>query len=655
MDGRGLHDRARRRGDPVEALRLGHRGDVAALRAPLGDRDERVQLRARPRRGRSPGASAASSAVVELGALGAEVAERAAEQRDAGVERLAALHARDDAQHRVLERAQHGHRRPPPRSPRGPRGARRGGRRRPSRSAQLVGHARRRSRRSCAASSRGARRASASAIEPANGSSTWSRMAGKRSPALATGSPGAWCTYSAAPWSISHRPWCQRSRLGLRGVRSTLSTKRVEPHDVGGQLGLWRALRRERQRAGQEVHAEVDPAAGGDQLLDLGVGLGGAQRGVELHRARARAPAARARAPTSPATISAASAFGPLAGAAELEHVQPVVVGLHQPGHRSALPQRGHVAGRGHGAEHAGIMAGHGDEAVGAAGGAGRERADDDVHALARPGLRDLRRPVAVLRRGPRGVLGLDLGVLRGRLVLRRGARQARDARRGVVQGRRGQLRRARVPGQGRRRAGDRPRGRAARPGRAHVGRAARAGRGDRGRAEGAGRRARRPRGGVHAEHPGGDRGVPRHRLDRRRVVELLAGLRRAQRRRPLRADRAEGAAGGRRLPLQRQGLRPHGDGRRDPRRGRRRAGAARLPRRLRLAGRLPRRRRAGVRARAVRPPAVGPLLVRHHRAAEGDRPGPGRDPHRAPQEAPPPRGRCRPATASSGSPRPAG
>ena len=39
-------------------------------------------------------------------------------------------------------------------------------------------------------------------------------------------------------------------------------------------------------------------------------------------------------------------------GAAELDHVQAVVVGLHQPGQRSALAQRGHVAGRGHRAQH---------------------------------------------------------------------------------------------------------------------------------------------------------------------------------------------------------------------------------------------------------------------------------------------------------------
>ena len=76
-------------------------------------------------------------------------------------------------------------------------------------------------------------------------------------------------------------------------------------------------------------------------------------------------------------------------------------------------------------------------------------------------------------------------------------------------------------------------------------------------RAAQARRRAGRPRRRLHPEHPGGDRGVPGVRVDRRRVVVVLTRLRRAQRRRPLRADRAEGAAGSRRVPLRRQGLRP--------------------------------------------------------------------------------------------------
>ena len=126
----------------------------------------------------------------------------------------------------------------------------------------------------------------------------------------------------------------------------------------------------------------------------------------------------------------------------------------------------------------------------------------------------------------------------------------------------------------------------------------------------------------------------PRHGLAGRGVVELLARLRRPLGDRPLRADRAEGAAGSRRLPIQRPRLRPPRDRRRDRRRGRRAGRAPGLPGRLGLGGRLRARRSAGVRARAVRPPAVGPVLVRHDRSAEGDRPGPGRHPARAPQEA---------------------
>ena len=111
----------------------------------------------------------------------------------------------------------------------------------------------------------------------------------------------------------------------------------------------------------------------------------------------------------------------------------------------------------------------------------------------------------------------------------------------------------------------------------------------------------------------------------------------------------------GRRLPPRRQGLRPPRRRRRDPRRaadasstrcccptstrapspgaarrGRDRLGAA--------AGRGSRRRAAELRAGPVRPPAVGALLLRHDRPAEGDRAGPRRHPARAAQEAAAPR-----------------
>ena len=81
---------------------------------------------------------------------------------------------------------------------------------------------------------------------------------------------------------------------------------------------------------------------------------------------------------------------------------------------------------------------------------------------------------------------------------------------------------------------------------------------GDRGRPAGARRRAA-----ATASSPTcrtSPRRSPRSSPARRSARsgrQLLAGLRRAQRRRPLRADRAEGAARRRRLPLRRQGLRP--------------------------------------------------------------------------------------------------
>ena len=62
-------------------------------------------------------------------------------------------------------------------------------------------------------------------------------------------------------------------------------------------------------------------------------------------------------------------------------------------------------------------------------------------------------------------------------------------------------------------------------------------------------------------ERARGDRRLPRDRLARRGLVELLSRLRRQRRGRPLRPDRAQGAARGRRLQLRRQGVRPLGHG----------------------------------------------------------------------------------------------
>ena len=263
-------------------------------------------------------------------------------------------------------------------------------------------------------------------------------------------------------------------------------------------------------------------------------------------------------------------------------------------------------------------------------------------------GFDDLRRAVALVGRGPRRLLGRDLGSLRRRRARRHRARLGArcPARSGS---------RARSSTTPSTRSAARPTTRsrswpAARAATTHSGRGAscarRRGRIARRAASGWAWSKRRPRRRLHAEHPGDRGGVPGHGLAGRDLVELLARLRRAQRDRPLRPDRAEGAAGGRRLPLQR------------PRRS---TAATRcapsatpcpslghtvllryLDEQATLEDALDwdeltaRGRRAGVRARPVRPPAVGALLLRHHRAAEGDRPGPGRDPARAPEDAPP-------------------
>ena len=87
-----------------------------------------------------------------------------------------------------------------------------------------------------------------------------------------------------------------------------------------------------------------------------------------------------------------------------------------------------------------------------------------------------------------------------------------------------------------------------------------------------------------------------------------------------------------------------------------RRRRAADAPGDLRWADLLGRAGRAAhLRGRAVRPPALGPVLVGHDRPAQGDRPRPRRRRARARQGARPASATSAPATACSGTRRPAG
>ncbi len=174
----------------------------------------------------------------------------------------------------------------------------------------------------------------------------------------------------------------------------------------------------------------------------------------------------------------------------------------------------------------------------------------------------------------------------------------------------------------------------------ADVRRAARTGGARPRRAPGAGSEQGRPGRRLPPEHPRDARRVHRHRQPGRDLGHLRTRVRRPQRRRPLRPDRAPRPADRRRLRLPRPLRRSPGGGRDDPleapdarahrpRPLRRRAGRRRDP-----VGRSAERARdPRVRAGPVRPPPLRPLLERHDRAAQGDRPRPRRTAPRAPQE----------------------
>ena len=128
------------------------------------------------------------------------------------------------------------------------------------------------------------------------------------------------------------------------GVRD----ERVEPDDVGREVGVDHLARRrrgrvERQRAGQEVHPEVQPAALPDQVVDLLVGLGVAERRVDLDPDEVGHGQADRACQLAGQPLRDERAR-PLPGAAELDDVQPVVVRLDEAGQRAALAQGRHVA-----------------------------------------------------------------------------------------------------------------------------------------------------------------------------------------------------------------------------------------------------------------------------------------------------------------------
>ncbi len=130
----------------------------------------------------------------------------------------------------------------------------------------------------------------------------------------------------------------------------------IEPDDARGEVGVGTLRHRVvHHRARQVIERQVEPRAGADQILDLRVGLGAREVGVELDEDD-RGDRERRGARDFPRHELRNERLGTLARAAELEHVEALVVRLDDGGKRAALAQRGDVAGGREGAKrHAAI------------------------------------------------------------------------------------------------------------------------------------------------------------------------------------------------------------------------------------------------------------------------------------------------------------
>ena len=136
--------------------------------------------------------------------------------------------------------------------------------------------------------------------------------------------------------------------VGVRDGPVRVRDERVQPDDIGrhGRVDDRRGGRVERQGAGQEVEAEVDATAPVDEVLQLLVGLGVAEPGIDIdeHEVRHRQTQRTGDLAGQPFRHQRARS---LARAVELHHVQAIVVRLDETGQRAALTQRRHIAGRG--------------------------------------------------------------------------------------------------------------------------------------------------------------------------------------------------------------------------------------------------------------------------------------------------------------------
>ena len=317
---------------------------------------------------------------------------------------------------------------------------------------------------------------------------------------------------------------------------------------------------------------------------------------------------------------------------------------------------------------------GHGrTPALGAQRRGDRAHDDDRVCAVvaegARTALRRLRRPLAVVGRRHRGVLGLDLGLLRRRRqrpykrVLGRrempGAEWFPGARLTYAE----HIFRAATTRPSRSIHGPRPGTAARSPGASCASRSP-----DRAPACASWASGRRPRRRLHAEHPRDDRRVPRHREHRRDwsccspdfgIRAWSTASRRSSRRCSSRSTATATAARTSTAATPSRELQGELPDAASTRSSLPYLGPEARTGDLGALSTLPDERRERRARRSSSVPFDHPLWVLyslgHDRAAQGDRPRAGRHPARAPEGAAPARRPAARATGSSGSRRPAG
>ena len=347
-----LDDRARRRDQPAEAVEGGRAAIRPASGSPAATRTSASRWGRTSRR--ESGASAIRRVLVQRDLRAQEVLRR---QKTTTPALMRSPRSTRGTTRRIAYAnglRGRGHAPPPRRSRAAPSRAEQvvdvGRAPGPSRRASRRARGRRRAR--ARSSTRGASRASASRDRARAGQQHVVGDRRERAPRRPRRARAAVLAVERRAVVDQPEPAVPEQQVGLLRGAVDVRHERVEPDDVGGELGSSRAGRRRRRaarRGGSRPRGSC-PALAGMQVLDLGSGSARPSAGSTstTHELRHR----ETEGPRQLADDDLGDQRrGPWPAPRNFSDVEPVVVGLDEAGQRSALPQRGDVARRGDGAQ----------------------------------------------------------------------------------------------------------------------------------------------------------------------------------------------------------------------------------------------------------------------------------------------------------------